>query len=326
MRRLVRTVLGDIPPGDLGVTFMHEHLIIDSPTVAETMEHIHLPSVDEAVAELTLCSGAGVSSVVDAMPAGSGRDINRLALASKRSNVHIIASTGMHTPKYYDRVPWAKTDSVEDLADRFIADIETGIDRFDYRGAIVDRTSHRAGIIKLATSTEETAGWDHRLFLAGAQAAAHTGAPILTHCEGGIGADRQLSLIDDVGVAPSRVAMSHTDKVADRRYHLDLLSSGVNLEYDQALRQRESADGGTAGLLRDMIEAGYLGQLMLGTDGARRSLWSSLGGEPGLAWLASGFRDAMRRVGIGETEQHALFVENPRRFLRLGARDVSSVA
>lgn len=326
MKLLVRTVLGDIPPDDLGVTFMHEHLIIDSPTVAETMQHIHLPSVDEAVAELTLCSGVGVGSVVDAMPAGSGRDINRLALVSKRSKVHIVAATGMHTPKYYDRVPWAKTDSAQELADRFIADIEIGIDCFDYRGLMVDRTSHKAGIVKVATSAEETPGWDHRLFLAGARAAAHTGAPLLTHCEGGIGADRQLSLFDDVGVAPGRVVISHTDKVADRGYHLDLLDAGVNLEYDQALRQAEDADMGTAGLLRDMIDAGYIDQLMLGTDGARRSLWSSLGGEPGLAWLASGFRDAMVRVGITESEQHVLFVENPKRFLRLDAQDVSSVA
>jgi phosphotriesterase-related protein len=141
-----------------------------------------------------------------------------------------------------------------------------------------------------------------------------------------MGADRQLGLIDDVGVTPSRVVMSHTDKVADRGYHLDLLGSGVNLEYDQALRQGEDVDEGTARLLSDMIEAGYLGQLMLGTDGARRSLWSSLGGEPGLAWLASGFRDAMERVGVSAAAQHTLFVENPRRFLSLAAPDVSSVA
>lgn len=317
MMRYVRTVLGDIPADDLGVTYLHEHVIIDSPLVAETMPHIHLPSVDDAVAELARCADVGVGTVVDAMPAGSGRHINRLAEASRGSGVHIVATTGMHTPKYYRHIPWAEADSVDELADRFISDVTVGIDRFDYRGPSVDRTRHRAGIIKLATSAEEVADWDRRVFEAGALTALHTGAPILTHCEEGLGALRQLQLLRDLNVDLGRVVISHTDKITDRGYHLDLLAAGVNLEYDQALRQGEAAVTGTAGLLRDMIDSGYLNQLMLGTDGARRTLWSSLGGKPGLAWLASGYRTVLEKVGVGEPEQRALFVDNPRDFLTM---------
>ena len=54
MTGLVRTVLGDIAAKDLGVTYAHEHLIIDSPLVADRWPHIHLPSADEAVAEMEL--------------------------------------------------------------------------------------------------------------------------------------------------------------------------------------------------------------------------------------------------------------------------------
>jgi len=321
----VRTVLGDVTPDQLGVTYLHEHLIIDSPLIAQTMPHIHLPHADEAVHELDLCSSAGVGGVVDAMPAGSGRGIERLAEVSRRSGLHIVASTGLHTAKYYESVPWANTADAEELAERFVADVQEGIDRHDYRGPPIERTRHRAGVIKVATSKAPDPPRDSRLFEAAAIASMRTGAPILTHCEEGLGAHRQVELLDTFGVSLDRVVMSHTDKVHDHEYHRDLLETGVLLEYDQALRQGEAAESGTAILLRAMIDEGYLGQLMLGTDGARRTLWSSLGGHPGLAWLASGFREVMRSVGIVEAEQHELFVENPKRFLAFAAGE-SSVA
>ena len=315
MTEIVRTVLGDVPPDRLGVTYLHEHLIIDSPLVADTMPHIHLPHVDEAVHELDLCRSAGLGAVVDAIPAGSGRVIERLAEVSRRTGVHIVATTGLHTAKYYDSVPWANTEDAGVLATRFVADVQEGIDRHDYRGVSVERTRHRAGVIKVATAKVPDPPRDRRLFEAAAVASKQTGAPILTHCEEGRGALRQIELLDTFGIPPDRVVMSHTDKVGDRQYHRDLLETGIRLEYDQALRQGQAALSGTAGLLREMIDDGYLGQLMLGTDGARRTLWSSLGGTPGLAWLASGFREIMEAAGIDEAEQHELFIGNPKRFL-----------
>jgi predicted metal-dependent phosphotriesterase family hydrolase len=315
MNGQVRTVLGDVAPEDLGVTYLHEHLIIDSPLIADTMAHIHLPDPDEAVSEMRLCLSAGVSTMVDTMPAGSGRGVVRLAEASRRSGMHIIASTGLHTAKYYDTVLWAKTEDADGLAARFIADIEIGIDRLDYLGAGVDRTDMRAGIIKAATFHEPDPRRDRRVFEAAAIAARQTGAPVLTHCEAGVGGLEQIELLSEFGVPLHRVVLSHTDKVDDLDYHKALLESGVNLEYDQALRHSGEAVGVTANLLASMIEEGFLAQLMLGTDGARRTLWSALGGTPGLSWLASGFRLAMSEAGVTDDDQRALFVRNPRRFL-----------
>jgi phosphotriesterase-related protein len=99
-----------------------------------------------------------------------------------------------------------------------------------------------------------------------------------------------------------------------------LLSSGVNLEYDQALRQDPEVERGTAWLLAQMISEGYEDQLMLGTDGARRSLWRSLGGGPGLAWLNTGFIDVLARGGIDEATRRKLFVDNPARLLSFEPR------
>jgi phosphotriesterase-related protein len=310
---LIRTLGADLPAELAGPTFAHEHLIIDSPLVAETMPHIHLGGVDDALAEVTTCIASGVRTMIDAMPAASGRHPDRLARISVRSGMRVIASTGLHTAKYYDSVEWTRTESPQQLADRFVADIEEGIDRYDYLGPEIDRTEVRAGVIKVATLTEDLADRDLRLFEGAA--IAHR----ITHTEGGWGGMEQIEKLLDLGVAPDRIALSHTDKVGDESYHREMLSTGVFLCYDQALRF--SPDGKanqTARLIVAMLDAGHGSQIVLGTDGARRSLWSTLGGAPGLAWLYDGFGGLLRSAGIDDDSIENLFVTNPAEFLSLG--------
>lgn len=311
---IVRTVLGDVDPGALGPTYAHEHFIIDSALVADHFDVMHLPSVDEACAELEPCRAAGLGAAIDAMPCAAGRDAVRLAEVSAVSKVHVVASTGLHTTTYYAHQDWAIEGSADELAALFVADVEVGIDRYDYTGPIIQRTEHRAGIVKVATMGEHT-DRDRRLFEAAAQTHRRTGAPILTHCQGGEGGLEQIALLDRYAVPPERVALSHTDKVLDPAYHRALLDTGANLVYDQALRQPPDAEPGTAWLVETLVEEGFAGQLMLGTDGARRSLWSTLGGSPGLAWLLTGFADVLRRRGVDDETLDALFVANPARFL-----------
>jgi len=309
-----RTVTGDRPVSELGPVYMHEHLIIDSPLVAAEWPHIHLPSEIEAAAEVGRCAAAGVGAMVDAMPAGAGREVRRLAAVAIETGVSIVATTGMHTTKYYRDVPWAD-EPADRLAAWFIADIEDGIDTWDYRGATIERTGHRAGIIKVASEGEQLTKRDWRLFEAAVTAARQTGAPILTHTEGGRGGLAQIEAVTGLGFPASRVALSHTDKVDDRGYHREMLSSGAYLCYDQALRWEE--ENRTAALISEMVAAGFTAQLMVGTDGARRSLWRTLGGSPGLDYLHTAFRDELAGRDVPPSVIDMLFVDNPHRFLTI---------
>jgi predicted metal-dependent phosphotriesterase family hydrolase len=313
---LVRTVLGDVPAGELGVTYVHEHLIIDSPIVGERWPHILLPDVESAVAEVNKCVAAGVGTMIDAMPMASGRGPNRLAEISRATGLNIVMATGLHTEKYYSQLPWVAAASVDELADWFTDDIQIGVRFDDHLSDRQERSSHRAGVVKVATDDAGMNARARRLFEAAAMAA-QTGTPILTHAEEGKGAMEQLEYLQSVGVDLHRVVVSHTDKVSDSGYHAALLETGANLEFDQALRQQEDSAKGTALLLLRQIEAGFAGQLMLGTDGARRSLWATHNGSPGLAWMAGGYRSILARLGIGEELQHTLFVDNPARVFTL---------
>ncbi len=223
---VVRTVLGDIEPQDLGPTYAHEHLVIDGGRILETQPDFLLADVDKAVAELEPARALGLAAVVDAMPCSAGRNVRKLAEVSRRSGVHVVAPTGLHLPMFYARDGWTEHESAEQLAERFVADITDGIDANDYAGPVVERTEHRAGVVKVAAEAPLT-DRDRRVFEAAAIAHRRTGCPILTHCTEGRGAIDQIRFLADHGVRPEHVTLSHTDRVVDRGYHREILATGA---------------------------------------------------------------------------------------------------
>lgn len=317
MTPFVRTVLGDVDPAELGPTYAHEHLVIAGGRPVELFPDFRLDDVDRMVEELSVARAVGLGAVVDAMPCDAGRDAMRLAEVGKRSGVHVIAPTGLHHARFYDDRHWSLAAAPEDLADLFVADILDGIDAFDYGGPIVRRTPHRAGVIKVAGSRDGLTDRDRRAFEAAALAHARTGCPILTHCEDGTGALEQLRLLAEFGVEPARVALSHVDKVVDRGYHREILSTSAFVEYDQAFRWPDDGDNGTLRLVEWIIEDGREDQVVLGMDAARRGYLAAYGGSPGLGFLLGPFSDMMAKRGIGKAARDRFFVANPARWLTI---------
>lgn len=308
---MIRTVLGDIEPSQLGVCYAHEHLIIDPSVATLNFPDFQLESVDKGVAELKEFHAAGGRAMVDSMPCDAGRNVLKLVEISRRAEVHILCPTGVHLAKYYDPKHWGNHYSAEQMARLFIADVEEGIDRFDYAGPLVERTSHRAGLIKIATGGKGLTARARRVFEAAAITHGTTGAPILTHCEQGEEAIEQAALLREHGVDLSKVVLSHTDRKPDPAYHREVLSTGVCLEYDSAFRWK-TEENPTLDLLVELLDE-FPDQLMLGMDAARPAYWRSYGGGPGLDFLLTTFSNAMRERGLGEDQWQRLFVANPAR-------------
>jgi len=318
MTDIVRTVLGDIDPSELGKTYCHEHLIIDSKLIALESPHIHLHDVPSAVIEINACKESGLSALIDAMPCSAGRQVENLAEISSQTGIHIITATGLHHDRYYGHLHWSNRVPVDTLTELFIADVTTGIDRFDYTSPIIERTNSRAGIIKVATSGSTPDSRDMRNLEAVAHAQLATGAPIITHCEDGDGALEQVSVLTGFGVKSSSIILSHVDKGKkagnpEHRNHVrEIAQTGVFLEFDQALRQGIVEETDSVELIVDLFSQGFGGQVLVGTDGARRSLWRSLGGAPGLDWLIAVGPQMMAEQGLSDADITQVYVENPR--------------
>ena len=305
MSKFIRTVLGDISPDQLGVTYMHEHLIIDSQIVAKDFAHIHLPNETDAITEVKNCKKVGVGAMLDCMPLGSGRDAKKLLRIAEATGINIISATGLHHDRYYKEDDLLEKASAEKLAELFLRDINDGM----------EKTNAKAGVIKVITSGPRIKDREVKLFEAAAIAHTESGAPILSHCEHGTGAIEQLELFRKFNIPLSRVTLSHTDKEADLGYHHEILSSGVFVEYDQSLRQANDVKAPSAQLTAAMVGAGFVNQIMMGTDGARRTLWSSLGGTPGLAWLYSGWTNKLVEAGLNQSNIEQIFIANPAKAL-----------
>ena len=308
----IRTVLGDIDPADLGVTYAHEHLVIDGGRPVEMSADFLLADVDLLAAELRAGAAAGLGAAIDMMPADCGRNPVKLAELSRRTGVHIVAATGLHHERFYGPSHWSLRASEDELADLFVADLEEGIDERDYGGPIVRRTPIRAGIVKVAGSEGGPSERDRPIFQAAALAHKQTGTAIQTHCEAGTGAIDQLRLLADAGVAPARISLSHVDKVVDRGYHRELFASGAFAVYDQAFRWGDGPNG-TLQLLEWAAADGHLGQVMLGMDAARQGYYTAFGGSPGLPYLLREFSAAMEARGLDGAMRRRLFVDNPAR-------------
>ena len=308
----IRTVLGDINPATLGVTYAHEHLVIDGGRPVQLSPGFLLNDIDKLTDELRSGYAVGLRAAIDMMPADCGRNPELLAELSRRSGVHLVAATGLHHEKFSGPAHWSLRASEDELADLFSADIEIGIDQRDYTGPIVERTDIRAGVIKIAGSLGGPSERDRPIFRAAAATHRRTGVPIHTHCEAGTGALEQIRLLADAGVAPRRLSLSHVDKVVDRGYHRELFATGASVVYDQGFRWGDG-ENGTLKLLAWAIEDGHADQVMLGMDAARQGYYSAFGGAPGLPYLLTEFSAEMDARGMAGPIRRRIFVDNPAR-------------
>ena len=243
----VRTVLGDIEPAELGVTYAHEHLVIDGGRPVELYPDFLLADVDRMAAEVERGGRARPArprSTRCPPTAGRNADEARRAVAAR------AGSTSSPRPDSTTSGSTARATgaarSVEDeLADLFVADVEEGIDEHDYSGP--DRPPDGAsgpGVIKIAGSDGGPSARDRADLRA--RPPTPTAGPASRSsptARPGPGRSSRSALLTDARRArPSTISLSHVDKVVDRGYHRELLATGAFAEYDQAFRWGDRAE------------------------------------------------------------------------------------
>jgi 5-phospho-D-xylono-1,4-lactonase len=306
----VRTVLGDIPAREVGFALCHEHTFILPGVASQLNPDILLDDLEKTTAELAAFHAHDGRTLVDAQALGQERAPKLQKAASERAGVNIIACTGLHRGKFYAADHFRFRESAEELARRFIDEIEQGM--AIYRGAeMVEQTDIRAGVLKFASDYHVID--DNARRAAEAVAAAHlaTGAPILTHCEKGTCGLEQIELFESLGVSPSSLMLSHLDRNLDSYLHEDIADSGAYLVYDGISRVELHPDQEIIMMIRRMLEQGYGRQILLGMDLGRRSMWKAYGGGPGINYLGNVFLVKLRRAGLTTEPIDAFINRNP---------------
>ncbi|MFZ5830928.1 MAG: phosphotriesterase family protein [Planctomycetota bacterium] len=307
---IVRTVCGDIPAQETGLTHCHEHTFILPGRASQIDPDCLLDEFEKTTAELRDFRAAEGRTVVDAQAIGPERAPLLQRQASEASGVNIIAATGFHRAVYYAPDHFVFKESAEQLAQRMISEITEGM--AIYNGPEVsERTSVLAGVIKFAT--DYYAINDHARKVAEAAAIAHkeTGAPIITHTERGTCALEQIQLFEELGVSPGALIISHMDRNLDLYLHEDVAAAGAFLVFDGISRVEIHPDSQIIQIMRRLIETGHGTQVLLGMDMGRRSMWRHYGGGPGLTYVATVFLAKLRRAGLTQEPIEMFTMRNP---------------
>lgn len=293
----VRTVLGELPAEQLGVTDSHDHLFFRSALLPGQ----ELDDADAAAAEVRAFAAAGGQAIVQWTPYGLGRRVEDLAKISADTGIQLVAATGLHRADHY---PAGLVDEVRPrLAEIFVKELTEGI----------GDTGVKAGLIKVAGGFHVLDEHARVVMIAAAEAQHATGAPIAIHHELGSAADAVLDLlVDESGVAPESVILGHLNRFPDHRFQLELAARGSFLAFDGPSRANNATDPRLFDCLAALIDAGYADRLLLGGDTTTARARAATGEGPGIPYLLTGLRPRLIRA-FGAEIATQLFVTNPAR-------------
>ena len=126
----VETVRGQIAVSQLGVTLLHEHVMVDFIGADQVSPSRYNPSevFQAALPKLKALRDRGCTTLVECTPAYLGRDPELLRRLSEASGLHILTNTGYYGAGNGRYLPkHAFTETAEQLASRWIAERRTGI-------------------------------------------------------------------------------------------------------------------------------------------------------------------------------------------------------
>jgi len=297
----VRTVLGDVDPAELGFILPHEHLITFPPMRVRSDSDYRLQDVEKAIEEVNLFKRAGGTALAEMTTHGYGRDVKALERISQETGVHIVSTTGFIMESLFPAEAFNYTE--KQLVDVFVKDVQVGM----------DGTHIRAGFLKCGTSYDKMTKTEEKVIRAVAKAHHVTGATVTTHTMGGTMAFTQIEVLKSEGVDPSRVIIGHLDRNSlNIGYLLLLARTGVYLQLDNIGKTKYYPDSLRIDMIKQLIAAGFVKQILLADDNGRQSYFASYGGGPGLDYIPKTFVRMMRESGISDADIEQMTVLNPR--------------
>jgi len=339
----VVTVGGPIDPDRLGVTLVHEHLLLDGrvwqqepATLRQRAlckesirmdflgdvrrdalvfeDNLVLDDPELARQEVLEFRALGGSTIVDVTCCGIGRDVRSLAMIQQEAGINIIAGCGYYVqPSHPPEV--SRTD-VDGLTELLLLDLLKGID-----GSRI-----RAGVIgEIGTSaTVHRDEWKVLTAACAAQRESGVALSVHVHPMQGTTAPEVVGHILGQGVDPARVIICHMDGNMDLEYQLGVAETGVYISYDcfglelyfDSLNSYRCHDSERERLLLQLLEHGYGRQLLLSHDVCYKVMLKHYGGY-GYDHLLRHIVPSLCRNGVSRETIDLLLVENPRRALTI---------
>jgi phosphotriesterase-related protein len=295
---IIRTVLGDVDPQELGPCDAHEHLFLVTPAQPGD----EFADREKAVEEARTLVAAGGRALVDWTPIGLGRDLDGLQEVARATGLHIVAATGLHRDPHYVPEDPIREAGEEVLAEWFAADLHD-----------------RCGIIKVGAGYHALSAFEQKAFAAAALAHERVGAPVCVHTEHGTIGLQLVERLEAAGVPPASVVLAHLDRNPDAGEHAETAATGAWLQFDGPGRTKYWPDSTILALIAELAERGLADQMLVGGDTGRASMMRAYGGGPGLDYVFARFKPRLERE-LGSELAEQLFLRNPARAFAFSPR------
>ena len=336
---LVRTVLGPIPVKEMGVTLMHEHIVLDTlswwkrPCCATEIglaerpldismlgelrmnpflnrDNCGLLDTKIAIEELQHFVEYGGRTVVDPTNVGIGRDPSALQRISRRTGLHIVMGAGFYLEQSHP--PYVKDMSIEAIAEAVARDCGVSEDEPDVCAGLIGEI----GVSKDFTSAEE------KVLRGAARASSLSGTPLSIHLPGWERlAHRVLDVVESEGADVRHTVLCHMNpSLHDPKYQRSLADRGAFIEYDMigmdyfyADQQAQSpCDEENAIAICRLVDDGYLNSILMSQDVFLKMMLTRYGGF-GYGYILKHFVPRLRRHGMDQRTIDHILIENPRR-------------
>lgn len=303
----VMTVRGRVDAAELGVTLVHEHVLVDFVGADRITpdRYDRDAAFRKALPHLREAYARGVRTLVECTPAYLGRDPQLLLRLSQATGLHIVTNTGYYGAAEDKFVPaHAFEETPRQLADRWIAECIDGIDGTDIK----------PGFMKIGVDAGSLSTIDRKLVEAAILTSGATGLAIASHTGDGVAAHEQMDLIEDREAPLSSFIWVHAQNEKD----IDVIRHGARrgawisldgVSESSAERHRE--------LVLALADADLLDRVLMSHDAGWYRVGEPDGGEyrPHEAI----FTDVLPtlRERLGEAALTQLLVENPARALSI---------
>lgn len=299
----IRTVSGEIPASEMGLSLIHEHILVDfigADSIgyhrwdrAEVMEKV-MPFLEASKA-------SGVKTIVECTPAYLGRDPLLLKELSIKSGIQFLTNTGYYGAvggKYLPKIVEEATS--EELAAIWIGEAKDGI----------ENTGIKPGFIKISVNEGSTLNpLDEKLVRAAALTHQATGLLIVSHTGPWATAKAQIEILQSMSVDLAHFVWVHAQNEKDFSAYDTAHDLGVWISLDGIAWDVP----GHLERLRYCKEKGFLERVLVSHDAGWYRPGEPNGGDfKGYTALFDKLIPQLRSAGFTETDIDLLLVKNPR--------------
>jgi phosphotriesterase-related protein len=300
-----------VQTGKLGITLMHEHVLVDFIGATQITKDRYNP--DEvfriALPHLKRIYDLGCRTLVECTPAYLARDPQLLSRLSAASRLHIVTNTGYYGAANDKYVPeHAYRESAEQLARRWTEEFQSGI----------EGTGIRPGFIKIGVDRGPLSEIDAKLARAAALTHRATGLTIASHTGDGLAALEQINILKQEGVAASAFIWVHAQNETQIERHVHAAEQGAWLEFDGI---REASLEKHVTFVKNLIDRGFLDRLLISQDAGWYRVGEPGGGNfRGYDLLFTRFIPDLKKAEVSSSQIRRLLVTNPSRALENNVR------